>query len=118
MKSAAKIVNNGACFERGAPGFEFCDVLGNNGFGARNFGFAGLLVLLDDFTKVVDIVKIKTVKPSCFRSDISRNGEIHYEHRAPGASGDGALQKFTREDRTGGTDGGDTKVGNTPYRLK
>ncbi len=105
MKAAAKIVHDRPCFERGAPGLKLGDVLGDDRFHARDFGFTRFFVLLDDLAQVVDIVEIKIVE-SCGRGvDVSRHAQIHHENRPPAARGNGALEHLARENRPGAARG-------------
>ena len=96
-ETAAKIFDDRAGFERGAPGFEFRDVLGDDGLGARNFGFAGALILLDDLAEVVNVVEIEIVEPGGFRSDVARHAEVNHEHGPSAARGDRAIEHLARQ---------------------
>ena len=86
-KMLAKIVHDRTGFERGAPRFKFFHVFGDDGFGTRDFGFAGAFILLDDFAEIVDVVEIQIVEVRCIGIDVARHAEVHDENRPAVARG-------------------------------
>ena len=101
VKAAAQIVDNRRRLHTRAPAFEFLDVLGDDRFGARNFGLARALILLDDFAEIVDVVEIKIVEARRVRRDVARNAQIDDENRPPAARGESAFEHLARQHRAG-----------------
>ena len=66
--------------------------LGDDGFGARNFRFAGAAILLDDLAEVVDIVKVEAVEAGGIRIDVARHAEIDDKDGAASAAGERVIE--------------------------
>ena len=79
-------------------------------FGARDFAFASVAILLDDFGKVVNVVDVEVVKIRGGGIDVARNTEIHHEESAIGARGHGAFENLASQDGFFGRDGRDHDI--------
>src|ERR1700730_3751566 len=84
--------------DAGLPGEKFADVLFDDDFGARDFTFAGVAILLDDFGKVVNGVDVEVVEICRGGIDIAWDTEIHYEESAIGARGHGGFENLAVQD--------------------
>ena len=98
-------------FDAGLPGEKFGDVIFDDGFGARDFAFAGLAILRDDGAEVVEIVEIGVVEIGGGGFDVARHAEIHQKERAIAAGFHRGFEDEAREDGIFGRDGGDDDVG-------
>jgi len=92
------------------PGKKFANVLFDDEFGAGDFAFAGVAILLDDFGEVVDVVDVEVVKIGGGGIDVAGQAEIHEEEGAIGARGHGGFESLAREDGLFGSDGRDYDV--------
>ena len=98
-------------FDAGLPGEKFGDVIFDDGFGARDFTFAGLAILRNDGAEVVEIVEIGVVEVGGRGFDVARHAEIHQEECAIAAGFHCGFEDEAREDGIFGRDGGDDDVG-------
>ena len=72
--------------------------LGDDGFGARNFRFAGVAILLDDLAEVVDVVEVEAVEAGGFRIDVARHAEIDDEDGRGLRGGDERVSSISRRE--------------------
>src|SRR4029077_16449323 len=96
--------------DAGLPGEKFADVFFDDDFGARDFPFAGVTILLDDFGEVVDVVDVEVVEIRGGGIDIAGDAEIHDEESAIGAGGHGGFENLAGQDRLFGGDGRDEDI--------
>src|ERR1700685_3648376 len=78
----AEAIHDRPRLEGGAPGLEFREMLIDQRFRARNFGFASALVPLDDLAQVVDVIEIEIVEPGGFGGHIARHAKVDHENGA------------------------------------
>ena len=110
-EAGAELGHDDAGFDAGLPGFETRDMLFDDGFGARHFGFAGALVLLHDFGKIVDAVEIDVVEAGGGRVHVARDAQIDEQKRTVGARGHGAFEHAARKNVLGTRDRADDGIG-------
>src|SRR4029077_5166558 len=65
--------------DAGLPGEKFADVLFDDAFGAGDFAFAGVTILLDDFGEVVNVVDVEVVEIRGRGIDVARNAETTHK---------------------------------------
>jgi hypothetical protein len=97
-------------FDTGLPREEFADVLFYNGFGARDFVFTGVAVLLDDVGEVVKVVDVNVVQVGSRGLDVAGQAQIHQQQGAVAASGHGPLKNVAGQDRLFGGHRSDDNV--------
>src|SRR5277367_2257130 len=96
-EAAAKVVDDGGSFESRAPTLELGDVARDDGFGARNFRFAGAAVLLDDLAQVVDVVEVQAVEPCGAGIDVARHTQVNDEDGPAFAARESLVEHFARK---------------------
>ena len=86
-------------------------MLFDDGFGAGDFAFAGLAVLLHDVGEVVHVVDVDVVEVGGGGFDVAGHAEVHEKQRAIAAGGHGGFEDVALEDGFFGAHRGDDDVG-------